>query len=64
MARKRKPKIREEELQGFKHLRLLLPVLEKRHDDACQRDRAGNRKPHYDQYSALILLYFFFRATA
>lgn len=59
MARKRKPKIREEELQGFKHFRLLLPVLEKLHDNACQRDRAGNRKLHYDQYSALILLYFF-----
>ncbi|MCH7808606.1 MAG: hypothetical protein IIB60_05225 [Planctomycetes bacterium] len=38
---------------------LLMPVLEKLHDHACERDRAGNRKLHYDQYAALILLYFF-----
>ncbi len=59
MARKRRPKIKEEQLHGFKHFKLLLPVLEKLHDHACQRDRAGNRKLHYDQYAALILLYFF-----
>jgi len=59
MARKRKPKIKEEDLHGFKHFKLLLPVLEKLHDDACARDKAGNRKLHFDQYAALILLYFF-----
>ncbi len=59
MARKRKPKIKEEDLHGFKHFKLLLPVLERLHGDACQRDRAGNRKLHFDQYTALILLYFF-----
>ncbi len=59
MARKRKPKIKEEQLHGFKHFKLLLPVLERLHGDACQRDRAGNRKLHFDQYTALILLYFF-----
>jgi hypothetical protein len=59
MARKRKPKIKEEQLHGFKHFKLLMPVLDRLHDDACQRDRAGNRKLHFDQYTALILLYFF-----
>ncbi len=59
MARKRKPKIKEKDLHGFKHFKLLIPVLEQLHDNACQRDRAGNRKLHYDQYAALILLYFF-----
>lgn len=34
-------------------------MLEELHDDACQRDRAGNRKLHYDQYAALILRYMF-----
>ena len=29
------------------------------HDVGCQRDRAGNRQLHYDQYCLLILLYFF-----
>jgi hypothetical protein len=59
MARKRKPRIKEEDLHGFKHFKLLVPLLERLHDNACQRDRAGNRKLHYDQYTALILLYFF-----
>ena len=57
MAGKRKEKIKEKDLQGFKHFKLLLPALQKLHDHAC--DRAGNRKLHYDQHSALILLYFF-----
>ena len=59
MARKRKPKIKEKDLQGFKHFKLLMPVLEKLHLHACERDKAGNRKLHYDQYASLILLYFF-----
>ena len=57
MAGKRKEKIKEKDLQGFKHFKLLLPALEKLHDHEC--DRAGNRKLHFDQHSALILLYFF-----
>jgi hypothetical protein len=59
MARKRKPKIKEEDLHGFKHFKLLLPMMERLHDDGCARDKAGNRKLHFDQYTALILLYFF-----
>ena len=55
----KKAKIREQDLQGFKHFKLLLPVLSKLHDHGCARDRAGNRKLHFDQYLALILLYFF-----
>jgi len=57
MAGKRKEKIKEKDLQGFKHFKLLLPALQKLHGHAC--DRAGNRKLHFDQHSALILLYFF-----
>jgi len=59
MARPAKPAIREPDLHGFKHFKLLLPVMEKLHDAGCARDRAGNRILHYDQYAALILLYFF-----
>ena len=59
MAGRRKEKIKEKDLQGFKHFKLLLPVLEKLHGHGCERDRAGNRRLHYDQLSALILLYFF-----
>jgi len=59
MAGKRKEKIKEKDLHGFKHFKLLMPVLEELHDHACERDKAGNRKLHYDQHAALILLYFF-----
>lgn len=51
--------IQEKDLQGFKHLRLLLPMLEELHESGCARDRAGNRKLHFDHYCALILLYLF-----
>lgn len=59
MAGTRKPEIKEKDLHGFKHFKLLMPLLEKLHDDGCRRDKAGNRILHYDQYAALILLYFF-----
>jgi len=59
MAGKRKPEIEEKDLHGFKHFKLLMPILEKLHDDACVRDTAGNRRLHFDQHAALILLYFF-----
>lgn len=59
VASRRRAKIQEKDLRGFKHFKLLIPVLEKLHHHACERDTAGNRKLHYDQYTALILLYFF-----
>ena len=59
MAGRRKPEIQEEVLHGFKHFKLLLPVLEKLHSASCHRDTAGNRRLHFDQYAALILLYMF-----
>ena len=51
--------LREEDLQGFKYFQLLLPLLERLHDHATARDRAGNRLLHFDQYLALQLLFFF-----
>src|SRR5439155_7552718 len=59
MAQKRRPQIREADLRGFKYFKLLNPILERLHDDATSRDRAGNRQLHFDQYAALLLLYFF-----
>lgn len=52
-------KIKESDITGLKFFDKLAPLLERLHDDGCQRDRAGNRKLHYDQYSLLILLYLF-----
>lgn len=59
MGQPRKDAIEEKDLQGFKHFKLLMPLLERLHEDGCRRDKAGNRVLHYDQYAALILLYFF-----
>jgi hypothetical protein len=59
MGPQRKDAIEEKDLHGFKHFKLLMPVLEKLHHDGCRRDKAGNRVLHFDQYAALILLYFF-----
>ena len=44
-------------LQGLKYLDRLLPLFDRLHDVGCQRDKAGNRKLHFDQYCALILLF-------
>jgi len=55
---RRKP-ITEKQLQGFKYFQKLLPLLDRLHDHCLERDRAGNRILHYDQYVALMLLFFF-----
>lgn len=59
MARTPKPEIEEKDLHGFKHFKLLMPMLARLHKDGCRRDKAGNRILHFDQYASLILLYFF-----
>jgi hypothetical protein len=52
-------KIKEHELQGLKYFKALSGMLEALHDVGCQRDRAGNRLLHMDQYICLLLLYLF-----
>ena len=47
------------DLVGLKYLDRLLPMLERLHGIGCGRDRAGNRKLHYDQYCLLVLLALF-----
>ena len=58
MSPKRK-KIKEEQLQGFKYFKAIAGMTESLHDAGCQRDRAGNRLLHMDQYMSLLLLYMF-----
>jgi hypothetical protein len=58
MGKKRK-KIKDSELEGFKYLKAISKLLEKLHDAGCARDTAGNRTLHMDQYTMLILLYMF-----
>jgi hypothetical protein len=55
---RRRPLV-EKQVQGLKYFKLLRPLLERLHDAGTQRDRAGNRKLFFDNYGALILLYFF-----
>jgi hypothetical protein len=51
--------LRERDIQGLKYLKTLLPLLDRLHDVGCRRDKAGNRKLHYDQYCLLVLLFLF-----
>src|SRR5712692_3813122 len=46
-------------LQGWRYFRALLPLLARLHDAGCARDKASNRKLHFDQYCAFILLALF-----
>jgi hypothetical protein len=58
MSKKRR-KIKEQELQGFKYLKAISKMLESLADVGCNRDRASNRILHMDQYISLLLLYMF-----
>jgi hypothetical protein len=59
VARKEREKIREKDITGLKYFDRLAPLLERLRDVGCERDRAGNRELHYDQYCLLVLLYLF-----
>jgi hypothetical protein len=56
---KKRHKIREHELQGFKYFKAISKMLESLGDVGCDRDRAGNRVLHMDQYICLLLLHMF-----
>jgi hypothetical protein len=59
MAGTPRSEIRQQDLQGFKYFKQVLPLLDRLHDHATARDRAGNRQLHFDQYIALQLIFFF-----
>ena len=59
MAGKRRDDVREEDVTGLKYFAKLAPLLARLHDVGCQRDKAGNRTLHYDQYCLLVLLFLF-----
>jgi len=52
-------KIEERDITGLKYFDQLAPLLDRLHQEGCERDRAGNRRLHYDQYCMLVLLYMF-----
>ena len=43
MAGKRRAEVTEKDVSGFKYFDKLAPLLERLHDDGCQRDTAGSR---------------------
>ena len=59
MAGKKRQKVRDEDVTGLKYFDKLQPLLKRLHDVGCQRDKAGNRKLHMDQYCMLVLLMLF-----
>ena len=59
MAGRNVEPLKPRDVQGLKYLDRVLPLLDQLHDVGCQRDRAGNRSLHYDQYCLLVLLCLF-----
>jgi hypothetical protein len=59
MPRQPKNPVSAKSVRGLKYFKQLQPLFARLHDVGTERDRAGNRRLFYDQYAALILLFFF-----
>jgi hypothetical protein len=59
MAAKKKPRIEENDLEGLRYFKALGSIFERLHNVGLERDRAGNRKLHFDHYAGLLLVYFY-----
>ncbi len=59
MAGKKREDVREEDVTGLKYFDKLAPLLARLRDVGCERDKAGNRTLHFDQYCMLVLLFLF-----
>jgi len=57
VAKDAKDKLDPKQIGGIKRLRHLLPLLADLHRVGCERDVAGNRQLHFDEYVTLVLLY-------
>jgi hypothetical protein len=55
----RKDSNRPTKVEGLKYFALIDGLLERLRPVGCERDVAGNRQLYFDQYAALLLLYFF-----
>jgi Transposase DDE domain len=58
-ATRRKPGITEADVKSLKYFALINSLLEGLHECATERDVAGNRALHFDQYCSLVLLFYF-----
>lgn len=59
MSRSARTRVREADVRGFKYFRPLKPLLHRLRHVGTARDKAQNRRLFFDQYAALLLLYFF-----
>ena len=59
MANTKREKVRDEDITGLKYFDKLQPLLGRLHEVGCQRDKAGNRQLHMDEYCMLVLLFLF-----
>jgi len=59
MAGQKRADVREEDVTGLKYFDTLAPLLARLHEVGCERDKAGNRQLHFDQYCLLVLLFLF-----
>lgn len=59
MTNGKQEKITEQDITGLNLLKQLVPLLNRLHLAGCERDKAGNRTLHYDEYCLHLLLFFF-----
>lgn len=59
MPGKPRPRVAAKNIRGLKYFKQLQPLLARLHDLGTERDHAGNRLLYFDQYTSLILLFFF-----
>lgn len=59
MGRKKREEIESSDVIGLKYFDKLSPLFERLHEVGCDRDRAGKRNLHMDQYCMLMLLFLF-----
>lgn len=52
----RKP-LTDRDIVCLGHLKRVFPLLDRLHEVGCERDKADNRRLHFDQYCKLVLLY-------
>lgn len=59
MSKSAAEKITEKDITGLNYFHKLDGLLSQLHDIGCERDKAGNRSLHMDQYCMLVLQYLF-----
>ena len=55
----KRKKIKESDLSGFRDLRAIAKLLEPLHQIGTERDKAGNRNLHMDEYCLLVLMWLY-----